>query len=326
MRALRAEWCLGVTATAFDSRDRRLSLSNKHQLTVAGLVITTGARARRLRGAPEGVHALRTLDDALRLRADLRTGGHLVVIGGGFVGAEVASSARRLGNEVTMVEAERVPLLSRLGAPAATALARMHKDNGVHVITGRTAQRVIGEKQAYTVLLDDGTRLPADIVVAGVGAAPNVEWLDGSGIGCANGVLTDQWGRTDVPGVVAAGDVANHRGRHGRHRIEHWTNARDMPVTAAKALLAELRGQEIATLPKYDPVPYVWSDQYGSHLQLAGHPHPGDRFTVEEGSLDGPFVATYRRDGSISAVLALDNLKPFALLRRRPVSYTHLTL
>ncbi|GAA2436598.1 FAD-dependent oxidoreductase [Actinomadura vinacea] len=312
LAALGAEWRLGTGAAAFHARDRMLRLDDGHRLTVDGLVIATGARARRLDvPAPPGVHTLRTLDDAIRLRADLLAGSRAVLIGGGFVGAEIASTARRLGNDLTIVEAGRLPLLAPLGEPAASLLARLHADNEVRVITGRTVRSFEGRRHVRAVILDDGRRLPADTVVVGIGAVPNVEWLDGSGVGCAGGVPTDPWGRTNVPGVVAAGDVAGPLGR----RLEHWTNARDMPVTACKALLAEMRGQDVTALPCYDPLPYVWSDQYDSRIQLAGRPAPDDDFLLEEGAPEGAFVATYRRAGAISAVLALDSPRTFTRFR-----------
>jgi 3-phenylpropionate/trans-cinnamate dioxygenase ferredoxin reductase component len=315
---LDAEWLLGTRATALDPDSRALTLADGRTLPADGVVIATGARARTLPGMPRlpGVHTLRTLDDAHRLRADLSRPGRVVVVGGGFIGAEVASSARSLGHEVTIVEYEQRPLMRQLGPDAAGILARLHTDHGVALVTGVRVTGLVGEHGVRAVELSDGRSLPADVVVVGVGAVPNTEWLTGSGVACDNGVLTDERCRTTVPGVVAAGDVAAYRCRGGRLRIEHWTNARDMPVIAAGSLLATLRGQDPTAQPVHDPLPYVWSDQYGVHLQIAGRPGVDDVLELVSGSFDDSFAAVYRRDGEISGVLAVDSPKEFGRLRR----------
>ncbi|MGW3127386.1 NAD(P)/FAD-dependent oxidoreductase [Streptomyces sp. NPDC001076] len=315
---LDAEWLLGTRATALDPSSGALALADGRSLRVDGVVIATGARARTLPGMPQldGVHTLRTLDDAHRLREDLSRPGRVVVVGGGFIGAEVASVARSLGHEVTIVEYEQRPLLRQLGPDAAGVLARLHTDHGVTLVTGVGVTGLLGEHGVRAVALSDGRFLPADVVVVGVGAVPNTEWLAGSGVDCDNGVLTDEWCRTTVPGVVAAGDVAAYRCRAGRLRIEHWTNARDMPVIAARSLLAELRGEDPTTQPVHDPLPYVWSDQYGVHVQIAGRPGADDRLEIVSGSFDDSFTAVYRRDGEIAGVLAVDSPREFGRLRR----------
>ncbi|MFI6284869.1 NAD(P)/FAD-dependent oxidoreductase [Streptomyces sp. NPDC051018] len=316
--ALDAEWLLGVRATALDPVSRTLSLADGRSLSADGVVIATGARARRLPGMPDmgAVHTLRTLDDAHRLRADLSRPGRVVVVGGGFIGAEVASSARGLGHEVTVVECEPMPLARQLGPAAAEILCRLHRDHGVALVTGVGVTGLLGEDSVRAVVLSDGRLLPADVVVVGVGAVPNTEWLAGSGVACDNGVLTDEWCRTTVPGVVAAGDAAAYRCRGGRLRIEHWTNARDMPVTAAGSLVAGFQGQDPAAQPAHDPLPYVWSDQYGVRLQIAGRPAAGDVLELVSGSFDDSFAAVYRNAGEISGVLAVDSAREFGRLRR----------
>ncbi|MFD7999514.1 NAD(P)/FAD-dependent oxidoreductase [Streptomyces mirabilis] len=316
--ALEAEWLSGTGATALDPVSRTLSLADGRTLPTDGVIIATGARARNLPGAPvlQGVHTLRTLNDALRLREDLSRPGRVVVVGGGFIGAEVASSARALGHEVTVVEYERTPLLRQLGQAAAKILCRLHTDHAVRLVTGVSVTDLIGAEKVSQVTLSDGRSLPADVVVVGVGVAPNTEWLMGSGISCDNGVLTDEWCRTSAPGVVAAGDVAAYRCRSGRLRIEHWTNARDMPLTAARALLATLRGQDPTALPVYDPLPYVWSDQYGVRIQIVGRPGADDELELLSGSFEDRFAAVYRRNGEISGALAVDSPREFGRLKR----------
>ncbi|MFC9223813.1 NAD(P)/FAD-dependent oxidoreductase [Streptomyces hygroscopicus] len=316
--AIGAEWILGVPVTALDPTSRVLTLADGRRLHADGVVIATGARARRLPGMPDmkGVHTLRTLDDARRLREDLSRPGRVVVVGGGFIGAEVASAAHTLGHEVTIVEYERLPLLRQLGPDAAAVLCRLHTDHGVGLVTGVGVTSLLGGEEVRAVKLSDGRSLPADLVVVGVGAEPSTEWLAESGIACDNGVLTDEWCRTTVPGVVAAGDVAAYRCRSGRLRIEHWTNARDMPVTAARTLLSTLRGQDPEGQPAHDPLPYVWSDQYGVHVQIAGRPAAGDTLELVSGSFDGGFAAVYRRDGRISGALAADSPREFGRLKR----------
>ncbi|GII95200.1 NAD(P)/FAD-dependent oxidoreductase [Sinosporangium siamense] len=314
---LAAEWRTGTRVTAFDPHNRTVRLGDGDRLNVDGLVIATGVRPRTLScDLPEsGVHTLRTLADATALRDDLAGGGRIAVVGGGFIGCEVASAARSLGHDVTVVEAGDTPLRAALGEPAARLLARRHIDSGVHLVTGAGVHAVTGGRRVTGLVLADGRVLPADTVVVGIGAAPDLTWLAGSGVACADGVLTDQWGRTNVPGVVAAGDVAAYACRTGRKRVEHWTNARDMPVVAARALLADLRGEDTTALPVHDPLPYIWSDQYGSRLQFAGRPGPGDRFTVVEGEPDGPFVAVYEHSGLVTAVLGVDSPRSFTRLR-----------
>ena len=310
---LAAEWRLGVRATGLDPATRTVTLADGERLTADAVVLATGARARRLAGTDDldGVHALRTLDDARSLRTRLRAGGPLVVVGAGFIGAEVASSARRLGLDVTVVEALPTPLAGPLGPTMGAAVAELHADHGVHLRTGVGVARLLGSGRVEAVELADGTRLPADAVVVGVGAQPEVEWLAGSGLDVDGGVRTDATCATGAPGVVAVGDCGLAHDVHaGRHlRAEHWTHALQQPATAAATLLG-------APAP-YTAVPYVWSEQYGVHVQLAGWTAGADEPTVVHGSVaDRSFVATYERDGHLVAVLGVDAPGPFTKWRR----------
>lgn len=314
---LGAEWRLGVTATGLDPRERGVLLGDGTSVRADGLVIATGAAARSLpgNGGFGGVHTLRSLDDARALRADLVQGRRLVVIGAGFIGAEVASTARELGLDVTVVETAPTPFAGALGAEMGTVVASLHGDHGVRLICGVGVRGLTGADRVDGVLLDDDRVLPADVVLVGIGARPNVEWLEGAGFQLANGVVCDAGGATGVPGVVAVGDCAAWfdpaLGQH--HRVEHWTGALQRPAAAAVTLLSGG-----TTVPDPPRSPYFWSDQYGMKIQFVGHARPGDAVTVEEGDVAGrSFLAVYRRQDRPVAVLSMNQVRLFARWRRR---------
>lgn len=314
---LAIEWRLGRTASALDTRERTVLLDDGERLTTDGVVLATGARARTLPDSvPEGVQTLRTLDDARALRKELVPGARLVIIGAGFIGAEIASTAVGLGCEVDIVEAAPAPLRRALGTDMGAVCGRLHARNGVrmHVETGLA--ELVGDPRVRAIRLTDGRELPADVVVVGIGAQPNVEWLAGSGISLHNGVLTDARGLTNVPGVAAVGDCANsHRAYTAESmRLEHWTNALQQPAAAVAALL----GRE-HTAPAHHAVPYFWSDQYGQKIQFAGHHTADCSVQVEEGDLDsGEFLALYvDGTGSPVGVLGIDRIRSFGRWRRQ---------
>ncbi|MFE9098126.1 NAD(P)/FAD-dependent oxidoreductase [Streptomyces sp. NPDC007264] len=314
---LRAEWLLGTRAAGLDRARRAVRLADGHEVRADGVVIATGAVARRLPGADglAGVHVLRTLDDARTVRDELARGGRLVVIGAGFVGAEVASTARALGLDVTVVEAAPVPLAGPLGRAMGGVVSALHADHGVRLSCGVGVKGLSGERRVDAVLLEDGRSVPADTVVVGVGARPCVEWLKGSGVVLEDGVRCGADGRTGVGGVVAVGDCASwYDPRIGRHvRVEHWTGARERPDAAVAALLSWGAVEPGAPGP-----PYFWSDQYGVRIQFAGHAAGADGVTVEEGAVDDRcFLAVYRRAGHPVAVLAMDRPRLFASWRKR---------
>lgn len=315
--ALEVDWRLGRAATGLDLRDRAVLLADGERITSDAVVLATGARARALPGqVPEGVRTLRTLDDARALRKELVPGARLVVIGAGFIGAEIASTAVGLGVEVDVVEAAAVPLQRALGPEMGEVCGRMHARNGVRIHVGTGVAGLVGEPRVTAVRLADGRELPADVVVVGIGAQPNVEWLEGSGIPLRDGVRTDAAGRTEVPEVVAVGDCANaHRDYTAEPlRLEHWTNAAQHPAAAAAALL----GAEHSA-PAHHAVPYFWSDQYGSKIQFAGHRTPGCTIRIEEGDVDsGEFLALYLDSADEPVgVLSVDRAKSFGRWRRR---------
>jgi NADPH-dependent 2,4-dienoyl-CoA reductase/sulfur reductase-like enzyme len=326
---LGVEWRLGVRATSLrvavgaSSRPggHGVELSDGTVVRSDGVVLATGARARRLPGTgPDdqpvaGVHTLRTLDDAVALAADLRPGRRLVVIGAGFIGAEVASTAHQLGLSVTVLEAQEVPLAGPLGEPMGRVVAGLHEANGVPLLCGVGVHAVHDrDGRVDSVELVDGRVLPADVVVVGVGAQPNVEWLAGSGVDLGNGVHCDSRGATSVPGVVAVGDCASwYDPLSGRHRrVEHWTGALERPAAAVATLLG--RGASVGP-PRQ---PYFWSDQYGARIQFAGAADLADEVTVEDGDVDErSFLAVYRRAGEPVAVLGVDRVRPFTRWRRQ---------
>ncbi|MFF4515067.1 NAD(P)/FAD-dependent oxidoreductase [Streptomyces mirabilis] len=314
---LRAEWLLGARAAGLDRAERAVRLADGREVRADGIVIATGAVARTLPGSEglAGVHTLRTLDDARALRDELAGGGRLVVIGGGFIGAEVASTAYALGLDVTVVEAAPTPLAGPLGARMGDVVSALHMDHGVRLLCGVGVKGLSGERRVDAVLLEDGRSIPGDIVVVGVGARPCVEWLEGSGVELDNGVKCGADGRTSLAGVVAVGDCANwYDPRAGAHRrVEHWTGARERPDAAIATLLAGG-----AVEPGVPRPPYFWSDQYGVKIQFAGHAAAADSVTIEAGAADDRDVlAVYRRAGVPVAVLGMNQPRLFTRWRKQ---------
>ncbi|GHA90235.1 pyridine nucleotide-disulfide oxidoreductase [Streptomyces tendae] len=316
---LDAEWLLGVRARGLDARGRTVVLDGGRTVSTDGVVVATGASARRLTGShspgggPSGVHTLRTLDDARALRAELTRGPRrVVVVGGGFIGAETASSFAALGHEVTVVEAAALPLVPQLGPEMAAVCAALHRRGGVRLVTGASVAALHGRAAVTAVALTDGRTLPTDVVVVGIGAAPNTAWLAGSALVLKDGVLCDDGCVTSLPQVVAVGDVA----RVGGTREEHWTSATRQPRAAVANLLAG------RTVESARSVPYFWSDQYGTRLRFAGRRRAGDTVRVVEGGVtDGApgedgLLARYERDGRTTAVLAVDRPRSFTRARR----------
>nr|MDQ3579778.1 FAD-dependent oxidoreductase [Actinomycetota bacterium] len=262
---LDAQWHLGVRAERLDTGTGGISLSDGTEIATDAVVVATGGRPRTLPGCGDldGVYTLRTVEDASALRAELTKGAsRVVVVGAGWIGAEVASTCHDLGLHVTIVESMRAPLAAALGADMAAVCTALHSDHGVALRsgTGVRAFTSVGHRDRRRVTgveLADGTTIPADVVVVGVGMRPDTEWLTGSGIDVDNGVLCDAGCVTGVPRVVAVGDVARYRNHDGALvRHEHWTNAAEQPTTAIRNLLAG------ATIERYRPSGYVWSDQY----------------------------------------------------------------
>ncbi|SDO86282.1 NADPH-dependent 2,4-dienoyl-CoA reductase, sulfur reductase [Nakamurella panacisegetis] len=316
--ALDAQWVLGVHAIGLDPVTRTVALDDGTLIASDAVVIATGSRARRMPGAPAGVHTVRTLADAAALREELKPGVRLAVIGAGFIGAEIASTARGLGIDVTVIEAAPAPLAGPLGPEMGRVVAGLHEANGVALRCGVAVAGLLGTERVTGVLLADGTEVPADVVVAGIGAVPAVEWLEGSGLdlaapGSGGGVVCDAVGATNFAGVFAVGDCSawfdDVRGRH--HRIEHWTDSRDRPAVMVGAMLGH---------PPTTPLrpPYFWSDQYGVKIQFTGRRDGTEEVTIEAGSAEThDILAVYRRDGEPVAVLGMNQPKLFTRWRKQ---------
>ncbi len=313
---LAIDWRLGRRAAALDIAAASVVLDDGEPLRYDGLVIATGATPRWLPGTPDlaGIHVLRTLEDCLAIRKDFEGASSLCVVGAGFIGAEVAASARTLGLSVTVLEALPAPLSRVLPSPMGEACAALHRDHGVSVRTGVGVEGFDGAGRVERVRLSDGSWVEADVVVVGVGVIPEVGWLESSGLELNNGVVCDETCATAAPGVVAAGDIARWPNRlFGEEmRIEHWSNAVEQGAAAAKRLLA---GPEDAV--PFAPVPYFWSDQYDTKIQFVGRCAPDDEVFIAEGSLEErKFVALFGRHGRLWGALAFNRPRPLMGYRR----------
>lgn len=315
LEALKVEFRTGIAATGLDVGRREVELADGSTLPFDGLVIATGASARRLPmfdGRP-GVHVLRTLDDALAINTDLSQARSVLVVGGGFIGAEVAATARSMGKDVVLVEPQETLLLRGLGSTLGAAIEDFHRGNGVDVRCGVSIDSVTDDGQRTTVTLDDRSVLSPDVIVIGIGASPRTDWLRHSGLKVDDGVVCDEFCRVldefgqPVHGVVAAGDVARWRSiTQGRDvRVEHWTNAQEQGTAAAKTLLADLESSTTSAVA-YDPTPYVWSDQFGKKIQVVGYLGGSETPHVVKGDdLTPPFLALMERDGKLVGAVGI---------------------
>jgi 3-phenylpropionate/trans-cinnamate dioxygenase ferredoxin reductase component len=304
--ALGVTWHLGRRATALDVAARTVTLDDGEPLAYDGLVIATGATPRWLPGSQglAGVHVLRTLDECLALRAELESARRVCVVGAGFIGAEVAASARLRGVDVTVLEALPAPLARAFPAELGAACAALHVNRGVDLRCGVTVAGFEGDGRVTGVRLGDGSVVDADVVVVGVGVAPATGWLETSGLTLDNGVVCDSTCATSAAGVVAAGDIARWPNNlfGETMRVEHWSNAVEQGAAAAKRLLAG-PGEAV----DFAPVPYFWSDQYDTKIQFLGRCCPTDEMRIVDGSIDeGRFVALFGRSGRLFGALAFN--------------------
>ena len=332
---LDADVMLSTHAVELDLQARTVAIApaaggNAETVPFDGLVIATGAAARPLPrvGNLAGVHTLRTLDDAQAIREGLDAGARVAVVGGGFIGSEVAASAKARGCEVTVIEAASAPLVRGLGADMGTRVGALHGQNGVELRLGVGVDGVLGTDRVEAIAMADGSRVEADLAVVGIGVVPNTAWLEGSGLRIDNGVVCDATLCCGPPGVYAVGDVAQAPNGwlspwHGDRpiRVEHWTAAVEHGMAVGRNLVAPAEAQP------YNSVPFVWSDQYDARIQIAGHPDADDDVEVLVGSADEDpgsgrsFLAGYRRDGRLSGVMALDAIRPFVRFRRLLASH-----
>jgi 3-phenylpropionate/trans-cinnamate dioxygenase ferredoxin reductase subunit len=303
---------LGVRATELDPAGT-VSLGDGSSLDFDACLLATGGRPRVLDvpGAElDGIHYLRTLRDAEALAGALAARPRVVVIGAGFIGAEVAASARMVGCEVTVIEVLDVPLLRVLGDEIGGVYAQIHRDHGVDLRLGEGVERFDGSGRVEAVVGASGARYPADVVVVGVGIEPNVDLALGAGIACDNGIVVDDLCRTSAGKVFAAGDVARRPDVYsgGAIRPEHFQNAQNQGPAAARSMLG--------TGEPFREVPWFWSDQYDVNLQMLGYASPdGER--IVRGSFEArDFIALFVESDHVVAAIALNRGRDVAATRR----------
>jgi 3-phenylpropionate/trans-cinnamate dioxygenase ferredoxin reductase subunit len=300
------ETLFGIRATRIDPSGRFVELEDHRRVPFDTLLIATGGRNRRISisgGDLEGIYGLRTVEDANRIRAEMTPGRRAVVVGMGFIGSEVAASLRQKGLDVVAIDPSKTPLFRVLGDAVGQTIADLHRAHGVRTIFEDTAAAFEGTRRVQRVVTKGGLRLECDFVVVGIGIEPAVDMLEDSGIHLDNGVVVDEYCRTNVSGIYAAGDVANHYHPvfHRQMRVEHWHNAVRQGAAAARNML----GKPVA----YDEVHWFWSDQYDANLQYAGFHTKWDQLVVR-GRLDSnSYLACYVNDGRIDAAVGLNRAK-----------------
>ncbi len=315
LSGLEADFVLGDPAAELDLAERAVRTASGRTLRADAVVAATGMRPRRLPGQRDldGLHLLRTLEDSLALRADLLTARRAVVVGEGVLGAEIAATARGMGLPVTVVGPQPAPMAAQLGPLVAGRLAELHAERGVDLRLGTGVDGCTEQDGRVTgVRMDDGEVLPADVVVVAIGAAPVTDWLAGSGVRVDDGVVCDSRCRA-AEGVYAVGDVARwwHEGSGELVRLENRTNA-----TAQSAAVA---GNVLGGDQAYAPVPYFWTDQHDTKIQMHGFPGPDSEVSIVDGDLaGGRFVAQYQQDGRVTGVLGW-NMAKQARLRRKEI-------
>jgi 3-phenylpropionate/trans-cinnamate dioxygenase ferredoxin reductase subunit len=305
---------LGRRAIALDVSKQQLTLDDGEIIAYDKLLLTTGASPIRLRQPGfdlPGVHYLRTLADAADLGEQLRQGDRqVVVIGAGFIGSEVAASARMLGNEVTLVDLLPLPMVTALGETLGELFAEIHRRQGVVLRLESRVAELRGDGHVEEAILASGERIACDLAIVGVGVRPNVELAIAAGIDVENGIVVNELSETSAPNVYAAGDVAHwwHPGHGRRFRVEHYDNAGEHGAAAARSMLG--LGEP------YIPLPYFWSDQYDINLQYVGYPEAWDELVLR-GNLDEFAVtAFFLSNGHVCAAATINRPRDLRSVRR----------
>jgi 3-phenylpropionate/trans-cinnamate dioxygenase ferredoxin reductase component len=296
------ETWFGVRVTRVDSAERMVELDGGERVAYDRLLVATGGRNRRLpiQGLDlEGIYDLRTVDDAWRIRAEITPGRKVVVVGMGFIGSEVAASLRQSGVEVAVVDRNEVPLRRVLGEEVGRVIGSIHRDQGVSMILEDRVASFEGAGRVERVTTERGRRIECDFVVVGLGTEPVTDLLAGTGAWIEDGVVVDEYLRTDVEGIYAAGDIANqyHPVFERRIRVEHWQNALKQGPAAARNMLGKDE--------PYGEIPWFWSDQYEHNLQYAGFHTEWDELVVRGSMEERNFVAFYRKDERVLAAVAI---------------------
>ena len=294
------ELLTGRTVQALDLGTGRVTLDGGENLPFSAVVLATGAEPRRLDlpGADlAGVHYLRELDDSLRLGDALRSAGRVAVVGAGWIGSEVAASARQLGAEVVMIDRAEVPLQRVLGHEIGEVFRSLHADNGVQLRSETGVVELRGTGRVEQIVLTDGAVEDADLVVVGVGVIPRVGLAEAAGLKVDDGVVVDEHLQASAPGVFAAGDVASawHPHYRRRLRVEHWANALNQGLTAGTNAVG---GSEA-----YTRLPYFFSDQYDLGMEYVGHGSPDDDVVIRGNRDEREFIAFWQRDGAVTAAM-----------------------
>lgn len=297
------ETYFGTRATAIDPGGRIVELSSGGRVPYDKVLITTGSRNRRfpIPGLDlEGVHDLRTVEDCDRIRKEIAPGHRVAVVGMGFVGSEIAASLRQQDVEVVVIEGGKVPLHRVLGEDVGRVIEGIHRDHGVEMIFGDHVTGFEGSGHVERVTTEGGRTIECDFAVVGVGVEPATDLVNGSGIEVENGILVDEYCRTNVEGVFAAGDVTNHFHPvfRRRMRVEHWQNAVKQGAAAARNMMG------IASV--YDEIHWFWSDQYDYNLQYAGAHQEWDNLIVRGSLEERDFIAFYLKDGLVTAAVGMD--------------------
>ena len=311
---------LGVAATALDVATRRVHLADGHDIEFDGLVIATGLKHReppstlRLRHA----HQLRTVDEAENLAMALAGAQHLVVIGAGFIGLETAATARLLGVDVTVIDIAAEPMSHVFGPRIGSWFARRHETAGVRLLMGTSVARATEVGDGTEITLSTGELLRADACLIGTGSLPTTDWLRGSGIALGDGVDCDATLATNVPTIVAAGDIARWHNPlfDEKMRVEHWTNAVEQGVHAAGRLLGDR--------DPFASVPFFWTDQYDAKLRCVGRPSAADDVEVLTEN-ETTLVAVFARNGLISGAVCVNAPREMAMLRHAIADRTPIT-